>query len=148
MTTIDTITNPIGFFILGLLSSAHCAGMCGSIIAALSYGIQPQTQHNKRQKIFFLLIYSFGRIFSYSLAGILISLPGSFLLTNANHTGHLVLTVVSCFILIAIGLYIGGWLPQFNKIEKLGLPIWKFIEPKTKKCFPFASQSLITMARL
>lgn len=52
--------------LLGLLSSLHCVGMCGPIVLAL-----PVHTMNKRQKVWSVMLYHLGRIFTYSLLGFL-----------------------------------------------------------------------------
>jgi uncharacterized protein len=61
----------ISAFSLGLLSSFHCVGMCGAIAFSLP------TQHLAGpKKIAGILLYNGGRIFMYSLIGILFGLVG------------------------------------------------------------------------
>jgi len=61
----------LAVFLTGLLGGAHCVGMCGGIVAAIS--LQP----GGRQPFVFHLAYSAGRIASYSAAGALAGLIGS-----------------------------------------------------------------------
>lgn len=60
---------------LGLVSSIHCVGMCGPI--AFSLGISQKSSGNK--SIFHLknLTYQLGRIFTYTLLGILAGIIGA-----------------------------------------------------------------------
>lgn len=51
-------------FILGLLGSLHCVGMCGPIAFML-----PVTKKNSVEKIYQTSIYHLGRLISYSLLG-------------------------------------------------------------------------------
>src|SRR5688572_30314529 len=55
-------------FLIGLLGSFHCVGMCGPIALAL-----PRTKYPGTSRI----IYNFGRITTYSLIGLLFGLLGS-----------------------------------------------------------------------
>lgn len=57
-------------FLMGLAGSFHCIGMCGPLAFSL-----PVSHHNKINRISAGLIYNAGRIFSYSLIGLLL---GSF----------------------------------------------------------------------
>lgn len=59
-------------FLLGLLGSVHCIGMCGPLIMAL-----PFSNKNKVQKWASLFLYHLGKIASYSILGILFGLFGS-----------------------------------------------------------------------
>lgn len=58
-------------FITGLVSSLHCAGMCGPIAFAL-----PRHQNSTSSLWVSRLIYNFGRIFIYSLLGLIIGTLG------------------------------------------------------------------------
>lgn len=58
-------------FLVGLLGSFHCIGMCGPIALAL-----PVHKHNTLKKVWYILMYNFGRIFTYSVLGFLFGLLG------------------------------------------------------------------------
>ena len=58
-------------FILGLLGSLHCIGMCGPIAMIL-----PLSKTNATKKHVQILLYHFGRISTYSLLGALFGLVG------------------------------------------------------------------------
>ncbi|OBX22577.1 MULTISPECIES: sulfite exporter TauE/SafE family protein [Bizionia] len=57
--------------ILGLLGSFHCVGMCGPIAFML-----PVDRSNSTRKITQIALYHFGRIFAYSLIGLVFGLIG------------------------------------------------------------------------
>lgn len=58
-------------FLLGLLGSFHCVGMCGPIAFML-----PLDRKSKTKKLFQLSLYHLGRIFTYSFIGVLFGLLG------------------------------------------------------------------------
>ncbi len=58
-------------FILGLLGSLHCVGMCGPIAFML-----PVDRSNSFKKISQISIYHIGRLISYSLIGLVFGLVG------------------------------------------------------------------------
>lgn len=58
-------------FILGLLGSFHCVGMCGPIAFML-----PVDRENSTKKIFQIFTYHFGRILAYSIIGLFFGLIG------------------------------------------------------------------------
>lgn len=58
-------------FILGLLGSFHCVGMCGPIAFIL-----PVDRKNPVKKFGQIFLYHFGRIFSYALLGLIFGLLG------------------------------------------------------------------------
>ncbi len=57
--------------LFGLLGSFHCVGMCGPIAFML-----PVDRSNKVKQFFQILSYHFGRLFTYSLIGVLFGLLG------------------------------------------------------------------------
>jgi sulfite exporter TauE/SafE len=59
-------------FLMGLLGSVHCIGMCGPLMMAL-----PISHRTNLQKIVALFLYHAGKILSYSILGILLGLFGS-----------------------------------------------------------------------
>ncbi len=58
-------------FILGLLGSFHCIGMCGPIAFAL-----PLDRSSKSKMLFQTFLYHLGRLITYSLIGILFGFIG------------------------------------------------------------------------
>jgi len=66
-------------FAMGLFSSLHCIGMCGSIIGTLTLSLAPEIRNNKRTLFPFVLNYNLGRIISYSLAGAIVGILEFFL---------------------------------------------------------------------
>ncbi|TNJ43523.1 sulfite exporter TauE/SafE family protein [Tamlana fucoidanivorans] len=61
----------VSAFILGLLGSFHCVGMCGPIAFML-----PVDRHNHLKKIIQISIYHFGRLMSYTIIGLIFGLIG------------------------------------------------------------------------
>ena len=122
-------------FGLGLLGGAHCVGMCGGIMAALSFAI-PDASKAKRFTL--LLAYNSGRIGSYVfiavLAGSLLELIGG----GSNSSGHRlsVLRIIAGLLLVAMGLYLGNWWRGLTYLEKGGSSIWRFIQPLGKSLMP------------
>ncbi len=58
-------------FGLGLISSFHCIGMCGPLALAL-----PIHKQSPANKVLGVLLYNLGRVFSYSLLGLLFGFIG------------------------------------------------------------------------
>ncbi len=59
-------------FLMGLLGSVHCIGMCGPLVMAL-----PISHKTNLQKMAALFLYHVGKISSYAILGILFGLFGS-----------------------------------------------------------------------
>ena len=59
-------------FLVGLLGSVHCIGMCGPLVMAL-----PISQKTNLHKIIALVLYHLGKMSSYAILGVLFGLFGS-----------------------------------------------------------------------
>ena len=128
-------------FALGLFSSLHCIGMCGSIIGTLTLSLAPEIRNNKRKLFPFVLNYNIGRIFSYTTAGAIIGIFGLFMtLPFAEGHGHRILQLISAIFMASAGLYIAGWFPRFAYIEKAGSRLWKLIEPFGRQLIPVSTK--------
>ena len=124
-------------FVMGLFSSMHCIGMCGSIIGTLTLSLSPEIRNNKKRLLPFVFNYNFGRITSYAIAGALVGAIEALLTMHLGEThGHRFLQLLSAVIMASAGLYIAGWFPRFAYIEKTGMLLWKKIEPYGRKLIP------------
>lgn len=120
-------------FSLGLLSSAHCVGMCGGIMGALSMAI-PAGARQRRVQL--LLSYNLGRIASYSLMGLLLGLLAGVL----GHLGAAYwLRILAGLLMIAMGLYLANWWRGLTYLERLGRYVWVYIQPLGKSFLPVSS---------
>lgn len=128
-------------FAMGLVSSLHCIGMCGSIIGTLTLSLPTEVRDKKVRLFSFVLNYNIGRISSYAMAGALIGLLEMMLsLPFAQGHGHRVLQLLSATVMASAGLYIAGWFPRFAYIEKIGSKFWKKIEPFGRKLMPIKTR--------
>lgn len=127
-------------FGIGLFSSAHCIGMCGGIVGALSFGLPPEIRNDRWRLLPYILLYNMGRILSYTLAGALVAgVGGELLHTISPRYGHLLLQGIAALIMIAMGLYITGWFPRLALIESVGRPLWRYLEPVGQRLLPVRS---------
>ena len=122
-------------FIIGLVGSGHCIGMCGGITAMLTSAIP---QQNNVSRLPLTLSYHLGRISSYTLIGAIAGFTGSLAAKNIGVpvTG---LRLLAGIFLIFLGLYIGQWLMWLSKIEKIGKYLWRYISPLSKKLIPVSN---------
>ena len=120
----------IAAFVIGFLGGGHCIGMCGGIMAALSFSV-PATEPARRWRI--LLSYNLGRIASYTLIGVLAGVLGYQL--SAGH-GLSVLRVIAGLLLIAMGLYLANWWRGLTYLEKIGSVLWKRLQPLSRGLMP------------
>ena len=133
----DFTTSYLMALVMGLLSSMHCIGMCGSIIGTLTLSLDAQVRDNRVKLWAFVFNYNAGRILSYTLAGGLAGFLSSLLSLSFDPAiGHRVLQLFSALVMGAAGLNIAGWFPRFAYIEKTGLFIWKKLEPFGHKLIP------------
>lgn len=129
----------IALFFVGLLGGAHCAGMCGGIVGALSLGIG-RTPGNGRRSWPLHLAYNAGRIASYALAGAFAGAVGE---AGVALSGTLPLRVAlfafANFMLVALGLYLMGVRRPLAFSEKLGQRLWRRIQPLSTRYLPVRS---------
>ncbi|XMO85573.1 sulfite exporter TauE/SafE family protein [Algibacter sp. AS12] len=102
-------------FILGLLGSFHCVGMCGPIAFML-----PVDRTNQLKKVSQIAIYHFGRLLAYSIIGLVFGLIGKSL-SIFGYQQQLSITIGVLMILVVL-------IPQktFNKYN-FSKPIYKLI---------------------
>lgn len=124
-------------FTLGLFSSMHCIGMCGSIIGTLTLSLSPEIRNSKMRLLPFVFNYNLGRIISYTIAGALAGVIGVLVIMPMGDIhGHRLLQLLSALVMVSAGLYIGGWFPRFAYLEKIGRYFWKVVEPYGRKLIP------------
>jgi len=129
----------ISAFFVGLFSTVHCLGMCGGIIGALTFSLPEEIRNSRKRLIPYVSAYNLGRISSYSLVGALAGGLGGNLVTLSPSYGHLILQLFASILMIGMGLYLAGWFPALVKIEHIGKPIWKKLEPISQKLIPVKS---------
>jgi len=129
----------ISAFFVGLFSTVHCLGMCGGIIGALTFSLPEDIRSNRWRLIPYVSAYNLGRISSYTLIGALAGSLGNQVVELLPSYGHLVLQLFASTLMIGIGLYLAGWFPAFTRIERIGKPIWKKLEPISQKLIPVKS---------
>ena len=129
-------------FAMGLFSSIHCIGMCGSIIGTLTLSLKPEIRNNKSTLLPFIFNYNLGRICSYTIAGFLVGFAQSLLILPLDdNAGHRILQLFSACIMVSAGFYIAGWFPHFAYIERIGTKMWKLLEPYGHKLIPVSNLS-------
>jgi uncharacterized protein len=120
-------------FLLGLFSSLHCIGMCGGVMSALSFSI---AQNKKTQSATIIFFYNLGRIFSYTLMGLLL---GFFAEQLIQWSGFHYLRWLAGLMLIVMGLYLAGWWSGLVHLETLGRYLWQYLQPLSKLILPVNS---------
>ncbi|SDO14203.1 hypothetical protein SAMN04487957_10410 [Halomonas shengliensis] len=120
-------------FVFGLLGGAHCIGMCGGIMSALTFAVPPSMRHPARLTGL-LLGYNLGRIASYMIAGALAAALGTLLSLTAP--ARLVLQGLAALMLILMALYIADWWKGLLRVEALGRRLWRHLEPVGRRLMP------------
>ncbi|MBD3656349.1 sulfite exporter TauE/SafE family protein [Marinobacter sp.] len=129
-------------FLIGLLGSTHCLGMCGGISASLSMTLPVGRGFRWRQSLL-LLAFNGGRIASYVLLATAIALLSTNAAAQWTQLAPLFRTLAGV-LLILMGLSMGQWWHGIQKVEKLGAPVWRRLAPVTRRFIPVhrASQAL------
>lgn len=117
-------------FLIGLLGSAHCIGMCGGLSSALSMSLNTKSPS---EKAWFLNLLNLGRIFSYVLAGFVVGAVGYF--AQDLGAGKL-LRLLAGIIMILMGLNVAGLSKMLVHLERLGAQAFSFIKPLSKAFYP------------
>jgi len=110
-------------FMLGLLGTGHCLGMCGPLVLALPARIGKFSAH---------LLYNLGRILTYTLVGAVLGAIGAGFGTMKSVTEvQFVIAVVAAVFMVAMGL---------SRLHILPEPEW-MVSPNLQKV-PFYGRVL------
>lgn len=133
----------LSLFLAGLLGGVHCLGMCGGIVTAISLG------KSQAAPLWHLLCYNVGRIGSYVCAGALLGGLAQWGLNQAAYQPlQTALFIAANLLLILLGLYLAGLSAAITRIEHLGRPLWRRLQPLTRRYLPVrtARQALLAGA--
>jgi len=123
-------------FMVGLLGSTHCIGMCGGIVGALTMGLPEKTRQSPFKLLPYLLTYNAGRLISYAGAGLIVGLISSTAGNIFEVSQFPIGGLVGGLFMVALGIYIGGWLQTMAPLERLGAVLWQKIEPYGRRFMP------------
>lgn len=116
-------------FVVGVLTSIHCVGMCGGIM--LSQSLTNEST-NKFQAIKPAILYNIGRVISYTILGGIIGTLGSVL--SLSIKTQAALQLFAGLFMIIMGFNMAGF-SLFRKLQ-IKLP-WSFCSVKNKPKTPF-----------
>ena len=127
-------------FVVGLLGGVHCIGMCGGVVAALTFGLPRERQGRVARTMPYHLAYNLGRMLSYVFAGALMGGLGMLLaqLLPVYYAQRVLLGFAGLF-MIALGLYLAGWWMGLNRVERMGGRLWALVEPFGRRLLPVRS---------
>ena len=127
----------VAAFLTGLLGGAHCVGMCGGIVAAMSMQAPGPDAAGRRQPFAFHLAYNAGRVASYVLVGALAGLVGSAaFLSDSLLPLQKGLYLVAQVVLILLGLYLAGLNQSVLVLERAGGALWRGVQPLLGRLLP------------
>ena len=139
-------------FVVGLLGSVHCAGMCGGIVGALSVAPTvgrpvPIPVVAARPQVGSVLAYNAGRIGSYMVAG---ALAGG-LAQGAHALARLPALQAGAYwlanlMLAALGLYLMDAWRGLAYLEQGGQAVWRGVRPLLRKVGPLDRPSRMFVA--
>ena len=122
-------------FLLGFFGGTHCVGMCGGLSSAFALQLPPHLN-----RIGLIVLLNLGRTSSYVVIGLLVGLVGQVGIslddTRAVQNG---LYIAANVLLLLLGLYLAGISTVATKIEGIGKPIWKRLNPLLNKLLPIKS---------
>lgn len=129
-------TGYLAAFLIGLLGGTHCVSMCGGIVGALTVGLPGR----RGRQLAIHLAYNLGRVATYAALGGLLGALGTVgLLFNDVLPVQLALYVLANLMLVALGLYLTGFTHLLAPVERLGLGLWRRIQPYTVRFVPARS---------
>lgn len=109
-------------FLIGILTSFHCVGMCGGLVVTYTARHHAENQNKETNNSLPHLQYNAGRIISYASIGGILGGVGSFFGINPTFTA-LITLLAGCF-MILMGLSL---LTNFRLLEKVKLKTPSFI---------------------
>ena len=109
-------------------------------MGALGLSTPVEVRQNRWRFFGFVSAYNCGRVLSYASAGALLWLVES-LVPNSVYLakGHLVLRLLGAAVMLGAGLHLAGWFPDFKRMEAVGRPLWRKLEPVARKLLPVKS---------
>lgn len=116
-------------FVVGILTSIHCVGMCGGIMLSQSLSSESRS---KFQAIKPALLYNIGRVISYTVLGGIVGALGSIL--SLSIKTQAALQIFAGLFMIIMGFNMAGF-GIFKKLQ-IKLP-WSFCSMKNKPKTPF-----------
>jgi sulfite exporter TauE/SafE len=107
----------VEIFLIGLLGSMHCIGMCGGFVGMYSLR-KPVAEPSLPYHIF----YNLGRITTYSILGGTVGYLGSFAAYIGEHRGIPGgVLLIAGLLMILMGLNLAGVLGKRGKFEEAGI---------------------------
>ena len=122
-------------FLLGFFGGGHCVGMCGGLSSAFALQLPPGLNHTG-----LIVLLNLGRISSYVFIGLLVGAIGQVGI-SLDQTRWLQngLYLSANLLLLFLGLYLAGISSLATRIESIGRPVWKRLNPLLNRLLPIQS---------
>ncbi|MGJ8550278.1 sulfite exporter TauE/SafE family protein [Winogradskyella wichelsiae] len=124
----------VSALVLGLLGSLHCVGMCGPIAFML-----PVDRSNSLKKVSQIAIYHFGRLFAYSLIGLVFGIVGkSLYIFGIQQQLSIIIGVLMITVVLLPHHIVGKYnlsKPLYKGISKVKSALGKALKKKTADTF-------------
>ncbi len=124
----------VSAFILGLLGSLHCVGMCGPIAFML-----PVDRSNSFKKVSQIGIYHFGRLLAYSIIGLVFGLVGkSLYIFGIQQQLSIFIGIIMIVVVLLPHKTIGKYnlsKPIYKLVSKVKSSLGKALKKKTADTF-------------
>ena len=121
-------------FAAGLASGVHCVAMCAGIVAAFdSRRVIPIREESVWPR---RIAFNLGRISTYSLTGAMAGAVGAAAYASGVLPAQQTLQLASSLMLVAVGLSLAGAGRFLSRLEALGLPLWRRLQPLAARLMP------------
>lgn len=122
-------------FLLGFFGGGHCVGMCGGLSSAFALQLPPGLNRTG-----LIVLLNLGRISSYVFIGLLVGAIGQVGI-SLDQTRWLQngLYFSANLLLLFLGLYLAGISSLATRIESIGRPVWKRLNPLLNRLLPIQS---------
>lgn len=122
-------------FLLGFFGGGHCVGMCGGLSSAFALQLPPGLN-----RAGLIVLLNLGRISSYVFIGLLVGVIGQIGI-SLDQTRWLQngLYLSANLLLLFLGLYLAGISSLATRIESIGRPVWKRLNPLLNRLLPIQS---------
>ena len=122
-------------FLLGFFGGGHCVGMCGGLSSAFALQLPPGLNRTG-----LIVLLNLGRISSYVFIGLLVGAIGQIGI-SLDQTRWLQngLYLSANLLLLFLGLYLAGISSLATRIESIGRPVWKRLNPLLNRLLPIQS---------
>ena len=132
------MTDSVSFltlFLLGFFGGGHCVGMCGGLSSAFALQLPPGLN-----RAGLIVLLNLGRISSYAFIGLLVGAIGQIGI-SLDQTRWLQngLYLSANLLLLFLGLYLAGISSLATRIESIGRPVWKRLNPLLNRLLPIQS---------